>query len=1038
MKRGPSPVGGGGATSKARYDSDDEKAPTDLDVNFLREQNKQLAASLFSYRRKLERSDSELGILRTRADSDASSAAAVLRQWEVLNQDLLELVRAAGLSEEKALKKEEEEDHEGRASDLGKGGDGGSGELGTLRRTISDGADLHLLVNVPPPAAWKDRNLLLLVKDEEDKAAAEGGEGGADGDEEGAAAAAAAMQDDDGGDAADARRDLVGAEVRHTCRRSHALLATLLTAPAFSREAGALGTAGGSDGGGCSVVESALRNRALQAEVELLRDKLGREEHQNKLDQALVRQAQSECHHAQRALDLFRAESCTAANGAAAAKAAAEGGVGGADSEGSLAATPSSSSSVAASLATPASSFASSSSSSFQVPPTPVSSAAPASGVGGAQALAAMLSPGTPAHVPAPPPSAVQSSSVVKPLASSSSWTPSVSMMALATTEEGEEEGQVEEGNVHENGGHDGDDQGAGGEVSEELGNALQMASTRLRQLERAREELKAQADALSSALAAKAQLEHDLKARGSSGSGGGGSGGSGESARLLSRAQGDAERERSACRQEREASARLGEDLRRLNERCVNAEARYEEWVGGAGKKLREEVALAKAEANAKALELAQAASGLRRLEDCELENEALKRQVVEYGSLVGEEQRRQTASRAEAQSAREQETLVAQDAAQARKTAQVATETAAAAAAAAAAGGRDGTAASADEALTAALAGAVATLEECSKRLRGGCSDGGDSGGGSGGGSAAELEAQRAMNEAMIAELENMAKAQDELATQNARLLAVGTEQEDVNRLLMMRARQLREGKDAQQEEREGLAQKVAAYEARLHAVDELCKAKDGYLRAAEGARRERDGSLLSREQALSSATAAANKSCGEVAELRLAQGKEQAAAEAHKARATTLAEEAKELRTERDSLEEQLDDKQRRLDKTARRLEKEKAKKRSSSAAAALFGGGGGNGGGGGGDSGVDDEKAAADKEYRELIEYQIDELTKQTKCSILKEKDKDVMLVKCGHAFSRDAIDKRLADRMRRCPACNKSFATDDVKSLYLTW
>ena len=57
--------------------------------------------------------------------------------------------------------------------------------------------------------------------------------------------------------------------------------------------------------------------------------------------------------------------------------------------------------------------------------------------------------------------------------------------------------------------------------------------------------------------------------------------------------------------------------------------------------------------------------------------------------------------------------------------------------------------------------------------------------------------------------------------------------------------------------------------------------------------------------------------------------------------------------------------------------------------------------------------------------------------QVNCPIIKEKPKACVLIKCGHTFSREAIDKRISDRMRRCPTCNKSFAADDCKPIYLT-
>jgi E3 ubiquitin-protein ligase BRE1 len=69
--------------------------------------------------------------------------------------------------------------------------------------------------------------------------------------------------------------------------------------------------------------------------------------------------------------------------------------------------------------------------------------------------------------------------------------------------------------------------------------------------------------------------------------------------------------------------------------------------------------------------------------------------------------------------------------------------------------------------------------------------------------------------------------------------------------------------------------------------------------------------------------------------------------------------------------------------------------------------------------------------------ELLEYENDEFRKQINCSINKDKKKSVTLMKCGHCFSREAIDDRVANRMRRCPACNLGFTTTEIRDIYLT-
>jgi hypothetical protein len=118
----------------------------------------------------------------------------------------------------------------------------------------------------------------------------------------------------------------------------------------------------------------------------------------------------------------------------------------------------------------------------------------------------------------------------------------------------------------------------------------------------------------------------------------------------------------------------------------------------------------------------------------------------------------------------------------------------------------------------------------------------------------------------------------------------------------------------------------------------------------------------------------------------------------------------------------------DHQRKLERALKKLEK--AKQRGSSAH--LDGHEGGEGGRGGGGADLSE-----DAEYRELLEFENDNLKKQVMCPLLKEKVKSRILIKCGHAFSEAAIAQCIADRNRKCPACRKAFGADDVKPLFLT-
>ncbi|KAK0623133.1 BRE1 E3 ubiquitin ligase-domain-containing protein [Immersiella caudata] len=53
-----------------------------------------------------------------------------------------------------------------------------------------------------------------------------------------------------------------------------------------------------------------------------------------------------------------------------------------------------------------------------------------------------------------------------------------------------------------------------------------------------------------------------------------------------------------------------------------------------------------------------------------------------------------------------------------------------------------------------------------------------------------------------------------------------------------------------------------------------------------------------------------------------------------------------------------------------------------------------------------------------------------------CSICRTNFKNTMLKGCGHAFCNDCVDSRLANRMRKCPACNKAFDRSDAMPCHL--
>ncbi len=56
----------------------------------------------------------------------------------------------------------------------------------------------------------------------------------------------------------------------------------------------------------------------------------------------------------------------------------------------------------------------------------------------------------------------------------------------------------------------------------------------------------------------------------------------------------------------------------------------------------------------------------------------------------------------------------------------------------------------------------------------------------------------------------------------------------------------------------------------------------------------------------------------------------------------------------------------------------------------------------------------------------------------RCSVCRDRFKEVAITRCFHLFCRHCIDTNLANRHRKCPACGEKFGYDDVKTVYFTY
>jgi E3 ubiquitin-protein ligase BRE1 len=53
----------------------------------------------------------------------------------------------------------------------------------------------------------------------------------------------------------------------------------------------------------------------------------------------------------------------------------------------------------------------------------------------------------------------------------------------------------------------------------------------------------------------------------------------------------------------------------------------------------------------------------------------------------------------------------------------------------------------------------------------------------------------------------------------------------------------------------------------------------------------------------------------------------------------------------------------------------------------------------------------------------------------RCSVCRDRFKQVAITRCYHLFCKECIDENLRNRHRKCPACGEKFGQDDVKTIF---
>lgn len=77
-------------------------------------------------------------------------------------------------------------------------------------------------------------------------------------------------------------------------------------------------------------------------------------------------------------------------------------------------------------------------------------------------------------------------------------------------------------------------------------------------------------------------------------------------------------------------------------------------------------------------------------------------------------------------------------------------------------------------------------------------------------------------------------------------------------------------------------------------------------------------------------------------------------------------------------------------------------------------------------------LEDGRSSEDERVRDEI---MRDYRRKLNCSVVTSQAKEVVLVRCGHMFSRQCIDNLVQTRNRKCPLCGKPFGNDDVRNIF---
>jgi E3 ubiquitin-protein ligase BRE1 len=256
--------------------------------------------------------------------------------------------------------------------------------------------------------------------------------------------------------------------------------------------------------------------------------------------------------------------------------------------------------------------------------------------------------------------------------------------------------------------------------------------------------------------------------------------------------------------------------------------------------------------------------------------------------------------------------------------------------------------------------------------------------------------LDSQRQETEVLLAEIENISKAFEDMQAQNSRLLQQLAEKEDATTQILGESMKLK--------------QQVAQARAEVQLVlERFTRMEDRYKAQTELLAKHEDKiSQLHRQSAKASEDLYA-------ATVVIENQKRAAREAAHACQEhRTQLEEAEKLYTEaKKRIEEAVADVERERERV-KRLEEDKVSLKRKLERVTPRGG----------------------VSSPSIMEEELKLLKQKMRCSVCNDRMKDTVITKCFHVFCRECIRTNLEIRKRRCPGCAKAFSDSDVHNLYL--